>query len=578
MLWSLTLLAPLAAALLMIGKGPLALARRLLCPAAALPALALALAAPAGERIEVSWLLLGTVFGLDPFRQIILLLAASLWLIAGLYAAAYLADDRRQRKFHAYYLLAMCGNFGLIIAEDIASFYLFFALMTFAGYGLVIHDRSERARRAGFIYLVMAVLGEGFLLAAIFFAVDAAGSTLMADLRQALPSASHRDLIMLCTFVGFGVKAGALVLHMWLPLAHPVAPTPASAVLSGAMIKAGLVGWLNLFPIGGAASETWGIFLILLGLGAAFYAVVVGLSQEEAKTNLAYSSVSQMGLMTVAVGISLGAPEAREKVLSVLAIYALSHGLAKGTLFLGVGVASAAGGDRFKKIVALVGLFVAAAAIAGGPFTSGAIAKKSLKALALETSALAFPLLEWALPLSSVATTLLLARFLFLIRRQMDHPHPQRYAALLYGSWALLLVLSMGGAWFAVSYYDLAITLPSSTPEEIWTALWPMLLGALLLLGAMRIFGEFPYRFPAGDIVVVFERIGRTLGALWHRSRLGAPDTLEINLEPYMRMVVESERRQHLVNRMERALASWNVAGVVFIALVLAMMGLLFAG
>lgn len=577
MLCALTLITPLAAALAMIGKGPAPISRRLLCAFAALPALGVAIFARPGEPTAVPWLLLGTVFGLDPFRQVLLLLAASLWLIAGLYAAAYLADDQRQRNFYALYLLTMGGNFGLVLAEDIASFYMFFALMTFAGYGLVVHDGTDRARRAGFVYIVMAVIGEGFLLAAILLSVAAAGSSLMAEIRLALPASSHRDLILLCAFVGFGVKAGALVLHMWLPLAHPVAPTPASAVLSGSMIKAGLLGWVNLFPLGAVAAPAWSEILIVLGLGAAFYAVIVGLSQDEAKTNLAYSSVSQMGLMTVALGIGLGAPEGRAQVLGLLAIYALSHGLAKGTLFLGVGVASAAAGDRRKETLTLAGLFLAAAVIAGAPLTGGAIAKKGLKEIAAPVSGLAAPLLDWALPLSAVGTTLLLGRFLFLIRRQMDHAHGHRHGPLLGWSWALLLGASMGGAWFAVRYYDVAIKAPALTLAESWAALWPMLLGAALLVSGMRIFREFPYRVQAGDMVLWFERFGRALGALWRRSRLGAPETLEINLEPYVRMIVESERRQHLINRVERALASWSVAGVVFIALVLAFMTLLFA-
>jgi formate hydrogenlyase subunit 3/multisubunit Na+/H+ antiporter MnhD subunit len=577
MLWALAILTPLAAALALLGKGQLPPARRFLCALAALPALGLALIAPAGEQLEAPWFLLGTVFGLEPFRQVFLLLAALLWLVAGLYAAAYLAKDDRQRIFYAFYLFTMSGNFGLILAEDIASFYMFFALMTFAGYGLVIHEGTERARRAGFVYIVMAVIGEGFLLTAIFLSVAAAGSSLMFEIRQALPASSHRDLIMLCAFVGFGVKAGALVLHIWLPLAHPVAPTPASAVLSGSMIKAGLLGWLSLFPLGVTAALSWSVLLILLGLGAAFYAVVVGLSQDEAKTNLAYSSISQMGLMTVVVGVGLGSPEAGSQVLSVLAIYVLSHGLAKGALFLGVGVASACAGDRRKEALTLAGLFVAALTVAGGPLTAGAIAKKGLKGISAHAPGFTSPLLDWALPLSAVGTTLLLGRFLFLIRRQMDHPQGHRYGPLLGWSWAMLLGASMSGGWFAVGYYDMAIAVPALTLAESWVALWPILLGAALLVSGKGIFRAFPYHVQAGDMVIWFERLGGALGALWRRSRLGAPDTLEINLEPYIRMIVESERKQHLVNRVERALASWNVAGVVFLALVLMLMSLLFA-
>ncbi len=579
MLWATAIALPLLAAFAVLHKRLQSVAREIICGVSILPALALALFTPDGSGLTLPWLLLGTVFGLDPLRRIFLFFTAILWLAAGVYAGSYLPKDDRQRVFYFFFLLTMSGNIGLVLAEDIASFYAFFVLMTFAAYGLVVYERSDRARRAGLVYVVMAIIGEAFILVAVFVAVASTGSTLMSEIRQGVATAPNGNLLILCTFVGFGVKAGVLILHMWLPLAHPVAPTPASAVLSGSIIKAGLLGWLNLFPIGVAAMPFWSMFLILLGLAAVFYAVIVGVSQEEPKTNLAYSSISQMGLMTVAVGLGLAAPEQRANILSVVALYALGHGLAKGALFLGVGVAAAAAGNRRREIFTLAGLLIAAAVIAGGPLTSGAITKKGLKAISVHAPGFAGPLLDWALPLSAIGTTLLLGRFLLLIWGEMGHAHAHRYGAAIWWSWALLLTLVVAGTWFVVPYYGVLLELPGFGLAETWDALWPMLLGAVLLLVAVRLFGEreVPYRVQAGDMVVWFEQFGRVLSGVWHRSRLGAPGTLEINLEPYVRMFVESERKQHLLNRIERALASWNVAGVVFLALVLALLGLMFA-
>jgi formate hydrogenlyase subunit 3/multisubunit Na+/H+ antiporter MnhD subunit len=579
MLWAAAIILPFVAAFAVLDKRFEGSARQIICAASAAPALAIALFAPDGSGLILSWLLLGTVFGLDPLRRIFLFFTVILWVAAGVYAGSYLPKNDRQRVFYFFFLLTMSGNIGLVLAEDIASFYAFFALMTFAAYGLVVYDRTERARRAGFVYIAMAIIGEAFLLAAIFAAVATSGSTLMSEIRQTVATATHGYLVLLCTFIGFGVKAGALALHMWLPLAHPVAPTPASAVLSGAMIKAGLLGWLNLFPIGSAAMPLWSALLILLGIAGAFYAVIVGLGQDEPKTTLAYSSVSQMGLMTVGVGLGLAAPEARANILAVVALYALGHALAKGVLFLGVGIAAASAGSRRKEILALAGLVIAATAIAGGPYTGGAMAKKGLKMISPHAPGLTAPLLDWALPLSAVGTTLLLGRFLLLIWHEMRRDPGHRYGAAIWWSWGLLLSLVITGSWFVVPYYQLPLDLPTLRFAEAWEALWPILLGAVLLMSAVLLLGQqtFPYRMPPGDMLIWFERFGRRLGAIWHRSRISAPDTLEINIEPYVRMFVESERKQNLMNRAERALKSWNIAGVVFLALVLTLMGLMFA-
>jgi formate hydrogenlyase subunit 3/multisubunit Na+/H+ antiporter MnhD subunit len=180
-------------------------------------------------------------------------------------------------------------------------------------------------------------------------------------------------------FFGFGVKAGVLPLHFWLPLAHPVAPVPASAVLSGAMIKAGLLGWLHFLPLGHAEFPGWGLFCIAAGMAAALGAVVVGCMQNDPKTLLAYSSVSQMGVMTLILGIGLTNPGAWLAALPVLLLYALNHALAKGALFFGTGVAHSTGGGGRRWVMA--GLALPALALAGAPWTGGSMTKYAIKDL-----------------------------------------------------------------------------------------------------------------------------------------------------------------------------------------------------
>ena len=273
----------------------------LLAPWAALPGLAFSLVAPDAYTLDIPWLLLGSRFGLDETGRLFLFFTALLWLTAGLYAHSYLAKDPRRHIFIAFFLATLSGNLGVCLAMDAASFYLTFAVMTFAAYGLVVHEGDAEARRAGRVYLIMAVLGEALLIAGLLLLAGAAQTHFLPEMARAA-AMEMPNLAYALLFLGFGVKAGVPLLHMWLPLAHPVAPTPASAVLSGAMIKAGLLGWLRFLPLGEATVPALGAVILGLGLFAAFFGVVAGLVQRQPKTLLAYSSISQMGLMTLAVG------------------------------------------------------------------------------------------------------------------------------------------------------------------------------------------------------------------------------------------------------------------------------------
>lgn len=343
-----------------------------LAPIAPLPALWTAAALPEDIVLDLPWVLLGTRLGLDATGRFFLLFTALTWLAAGLYGRTYLTHDSRPTAFWAFFLATQVGNLGICLALDLASFYSFYALMTFAAYGLVVHTGSAEAWRAGRIYLVMAVLGEFTLVAGLMMTAHAAGSHLVAGLEAARPSTLAVGLVT----AGLGVKVGLPLLHLWLPLAHPVAPVPASAVLSGIILKAGLLGWLRFLPLGHTAYAEAGAALIALGLLAMFYGVAVGLTQRDLKVLLAYSSVSQMGFMTLGVGVGLAVPQSWPLLLPAVTLYALHHALAKSALFLGTGVALEAGGRPWV----LAGLALPALAMAGAPLTPGWLAKVALKA------------------------------------------------------------------------------------------------------------------------------------------------------------------------------------------------------
>ena len=502
--WLAPALLPLAAMLLL--WRPL---RRLeaLLPLAALPALAVALFAEPGA-VDLPWLFLGARFGLDETSRVFLLFTAALWLASGLHATGYLHDDPRRRTFWLFWLAAMAGNLGLVLALDAASFYVFFALMSFASYGLVVHARTPEALQAGRVYLALVVLGELALFAAIALAWQAAGSLRFDAIAAALAGSTQRDAVIALTLVGFGIKVGALPLHVWLPLAHPVAPTPASAVLSGAMIKAGLLGWLRLLPLGTIAAPAWGEALIAFGLAAAFAAALAGATQRQAKAALAYSSISQMGFVTVAVGVALAVPAAAAAVVAAAALYAFHHAFAKAALFLGVSLAGAA--TPWARGLWMLGVALPALALAGAPLSSGYAAKAALKA-ALPAD---FAGLAAALTLAAAGTTLVMLRVVWLLRRDAKDGAHAAHAAhapnrAMWAGWGLLVVLSLLG-WPAVGRIaDLAPT----TAGAWFGSTWPILLGAALatLVAAWqrRTDGGLKFTVPPGDLLVPLLALAR---------------------------------------------------------------------
>jgi len=484
----LLLLAVLAPLLLAMAPGWRPAAR--LAPWAPLPALLLAVAAPAGTVLELPWLLLGTRLGLDETGRVFLMLTALVWLLAGWFARGYLADDARQARFRGFFLATQAGNIGLCLSLDAGSFYLGFSLMTFAAYGLVVHSGSAEARRAGAVYLVMAVLGEAALLAGILLAVQAGdGGWSFEVFSQGEVGGPAAALLLL----GFGVKVGLPLLHMWLPLAHPVAPVPASAVLSGVMLKAGVLGWLRFLPLGVQALPEAGAALMLAGLAGMFFGVLAGLAQRDPKVLLAYSSISQMGFLALGVGAGLLVPGAWPMLWPAVALYALHHALAKSALFLGVGLVARQGASAWV----LAGLALPALALAGAPLTSGMLAKLELKAGLAALSPAWGGALTVLLPLAAMGTALLMLRlFVLLAGRQADGGAK---AGLLL-PWVLLLLAVAGLPWWQGGVPGKVLT-----PGTLFDGTWP-LLAALALWGLARTCcARWPV-VPPGDLVVWLER------------------------------------------------------------------------
>lgn len=475
-------------------------------PWAALPALIAALVLPLDSTISLPWVLLGSVWGVDGTGRIFLLFTALLWLGGGLYASGYLRE--RRRRFGVFFLLAMSGNIGLVVAQELVSFYLFFALMSIASYGLVVHERSQAALRAGRIYMILVLLGEVLLFAAMVMLVNAsAGALDFPAVRAATAHMTSADLLYLLLLIALGIKAGLIGLHVWLPLAHPVAPIPASAVLSGAMIKAGLLGWLRLLPMGEVSLVGWGEAIMFVGMLTAFYAALIGVLQRDPKVVLAYSSISQMGVMTLAVGAGLLSPVAWPLLLLAVTLYALHHGLVKGALFLGVGMSTGASPRQRRRVGA--GLLLAALAMAGAPWSGGMLVKDLLKSglQSIPSAGIYADLLPW----SALATSLLMLRFLYLVWSRQPKAEASGINDAMLTGWLLVLTGALFLPW---GIWLTGVDLVGEFIFAPLASLWP--LGGALLIGGL--FWRWRPSLPAvaaGDIVVPLEKlVARLLGAV----------------------------------------------------------------
>jgi formate hydrogenlyase subunit 3/multisubunit Na+/H+ antiporter MnhD subunit len=509
------------------------------------PALALAVLGVDGSLQLDAWLL-GGRWELDEQRRLLLASTALLWGLAGWYARGYLAAEQthalagdpfsrsRLLRFALFWPLSFCGNLLLLVAEDIASFYLGFALMTFAAYPLVIHTGTRDARTGGLAYLVMAVLGEGVLLAGLLWAAGSGSALTLSELRTTIATADAGVWMGLLLVLGFGVKAGVIGLHLWLPLAHTVAPTPASAVLSGVMIKAGLVGWLSTLPLGmpgvDGAFRGLGLAMLWAGMLGAFAAALWGVAQRHPKAVLAYSSVSQMGMIMALVATGLLQPDSWPALSALVVLFAAHHGLSKGALFLGVGISEQAPPWPAWLLWSLLTL---PALSLTGALGSGLITKWGVKTVldGAGEHASAF----W-LSLAAVGTTMLMARTLWRQWSRWHHREPagtddQRLLAPMPLAWltSVLAALSLPlwASGLAVSLHKDG-GLPVQVADGFgWpplsalpALLWPLTLGLLLSVGLgwglRRVAPWLSCWLPAGDLWWPLSACGRWL---WRLAR-----------------------------------------------------------
>lgn len=532
MLMTLSLLVPALAAALIPLAGLATVTIRdktrrgiaIFAPLAVLPSVAAAIAGP-GTELEVPWFLFGVTFAVDNISRGLLLIGALLYGAALMSISwAKLRDSEKAfGTLSAFLLASYTGNIGVYLAADAVSFYLSFAIMSFSAVGLVVHYRTKDSYRATGIYLVMTVISETALLAGLLFTVHAGGN-LLSDAPDAVLTSERTGLILTLLLIGFGVKAGTAPLHVWLPLAHPAAPPAASAVLSGAMVKAGMVGFLRFFPLQtddpavadtAATLEIFGWVLMAVSLVGAFAAALIGVLQTDGKVVLAYSTISQMGFIGALIAAGLIDSSLAEDTVDAAVLYAVHHGLAKGALFLGVPVIKHYG-RGLAGVVVTTGMVGAGLAVAGAPITSGGIGKYVSKD-AVEGIKIAGVGLEYILPLVATGSIVLLLRFLWVV--MAEERDPQRTLDGELFAWLGVCLAGIVAPWMIGARWS-PLGLPDwSDPQTLWDASWPVGLG-LVIGGIFWWLGKRGWlpqlkrdeaAIPAGDLVAVEEFMAENL-------------------------------------------------------------------
>lgn len=345
--------------------------------------------------------LLGTLrFRLDALGMLVALLAGVVWSASGLHACAYLADETpaRARRYQLTSLVTFAALLTVVMAADLVTLYLGFEWLGLVAYLFVVHTGSKAAEAAGTKYLVLTLAGGFAVLTGTLLVHALGGGDVTVALAFDPARPGMRIAAAACLLLGFAVKAGALGLHTWLPDAHTAAPAPASALLSGVMLKAGAYGIVRTLTgpfrpdVEAAAAalqqaQTLGLVVLWWGVATMLVGVVLALLQRHAKRLLAYSSVSQMGLVLTGVGAATYLGDAGAIGWTGALAHVVNHGLFKALLFLAVGavITRAGTGD----VAALGGLaqrmpwtfaltLVGVAGIVGVPLLNGFVSKSVL--------------------------------------------------------------------------------------------------------------------------------------------------------------------------------------------------------
>jgi hydrogenase-4 component B len=304
--------------------------------------------------LRVVWLvpLGGLELTLDPLSGFFLALIGFAAVPASIYAMGSSPSERRDRFAYLVFVLSMCL---VPLAANTMTFAITWELMSLASYFLVLHDReSKTSIYAGWVYAVMTHAGLACLLAGMLLLGTWTGSPRFEDWHATAPalSGAARNAVFVLLGLGFAGKAGVIPLHVWLPLAHPAAPSHVSALMSGVMIKLGVYGLLRVsLDWLGAGPAWWGVAILVAGAASSVIGVLYALVDHDLKRLLAFHSIENIGIILLGVGSAVlyhgaGLPAPALLGLAAALYHTVNHAAFKGLLFLGAGAVVHATGTR----------------------------------------------------------------------------------------------------------------------------------------------------------------------------------------------------------------------------------------
>ncbi len=324
----------------------------------------------------------GLYFTTDGFRALYGTIAAFMWMMASLFSLEYFAHTRNRNRYYLSWLLTLGATEGIFFSGDLYTTFIFFEMMSFCSYVWVAQDEKPASLRAAATYLAVAVIGGLVMLMGLFLLDTQAGTLVIADLANAC-AGKNVYAACACLFFGFAAKAGAFPLHIWLPKAHPVAPAPASALLSGILTKTGVFGIVVISGRILHGDGAWGTFVLIIGALTMLAGAVLALFSVDLKRTLACSSVSQIGFVLVAIGM-MGISEGNALPAQGALLHMVNHSLWKLVLFLAAGAVycnvhkldlNEIRGFGHNKPFLLLPFLSAALGIGGVPLFSGYISK-----------------------------------------------------------------------------------------------------------------------------------------------------------------------------------------------------------
>ncbi|PVZ87823.1 hydrogenase 4 subunit B [Serratia sp. S1B] len=285
------------------------------------------------------------VVRMDSLAALMLVVISLLVIFCALYSISYVQEYRGKGAWSMGFFmnLFIASMVGLVVMDNAFYFIILFEMMSLASWFLVIADQDEESISAGLLYFFIAHAGSVLIMIAFFLMWRQSGSLDFDSFRSLTLSPWMASVVFLLAFFGFGAKAGMLPLHSWLPRAHPAAPSHASALMSGVMVKIGIFGIIRVgIDLLSATQMWWGIVVLAFGAVSAVLGVLYAMQEQDIKRLLAWSTVENVGIILMGVGVAMVAMSSGHPVIAALGLlgalyHLLNHAVFKGLLFLGAG-------------------------------------------------------------------------------------------------------------------------------------------------------------------------------------------------------------------------------------------------